>query len=212
MPLRAVIFDIGRVIVRVDPRRAFAALASAVSERPSPNVRPDLSPEEVWSEIQADPRWQDWQEGRMTTREWHEDVTRLLGISLGFDEFCAAWNGVLDPETILPEELFAQLGARCRLALLSNTDPLHSAFLERQFPFVRHFPVRVYSCSIAASKPSPAIYRATLERLGLAPAEAVYIDDIAEYAEAARRLGMDAIRFENPAQLRVELVRRQLLT
>ena len=148
----------------------------------------------------------------MTTREWHEEVTRLLGISLGFDEFCAAWNGVLDPETILPEELFAQLGARCRLALLSNTDPLHSAFLERQFPFVRHFPVRVYSCSIPASKPSPAIYRATLERLGLAPAEAVYIDDIAEYAEAAHRLGMDAIRFENPAQLRVELVRRQLLT
>src|SRR5579862_3783665 len=141
MPLQAVIFDIGRVIVRVDPRRAFTALASSVSERPSPNVRPDLSPEAVWSEIQADPCWQDWQEGRMTAREWHEDVTRLLGISLGFDEFCTAWNGVLDTETILSEELFAQLGARCRLALLSNTDPLHSAFLERQFPFVRHFPV-----------------------------------------------------------------------
>ena len=99
----------------------------------------------------------------------------------------------------------------CRLALLSNTDPLHSAHLESHFAFMKHFPVRVYSCRVGASKPSPAIYAAALDTLGLPPSEALYIDDIAEYAAAAQGLGLDAIRFESPTQLLAQLSERRLL-
>jgi len=146
----------------------------------------------------------------MTPRAWYEHLTARLGVTLGFEEFCAAWIRVLDPETILNDELFERLSARCRLGLLSNTDPIHAAYLERHFSFVRHFPVRIYSNVVGASKPFPAIYHAALRALEVEASEALYIDDIEEYAEAARKLGMDAIRFENPAQLGVELARRGL--
>ena len=102
------------------------------------------------------------------------------------------------PEPILQESLFANLAARCKLAVLSNTDPLHSAVLEAEFSFLRHFPARIYSWRVGASKPSAAIYQAALDALGVDASEALYIDDIPDYVEAARAIGMDAIRFENP--------------
>ena len=125
-------------------------------------------------------------------------------------EFRETWNKVLDPETILSESLFVRLGARCRLALLSNTDPIHVECLEQRFAFGRHFPVRVYSCSVGASKPSPAIYEAALETLGVAASEALYVDDIPEFVEAARKIGLDAIRFKTSELLEVELHRAHL--
>jgi putative hydrolase of the HAD superfamily len=147
----------------------------------------------------------------MTPRQWHEHLTARLRVTIGYAEFCEAWNRTVDPETILEEALFDKLSQRYRLALLSNTDPLHSAHLERHFAFMKHFPVRIYSCRVGASKPSPVIYAAALDALGVPPAEALYIDDIANYAAAAQRLGLDAIRFESPAQLLAQLSNRGLL-
>jgi glucose-1-phosphatase len=202
---KAVIFDIGRVIVRLNRKRGFGISSSNGFEATS-----GLSTEQIWIAVQADPRWCDWQEGRMTPQEWHGHITGQLRIAVAFEEFCSAWNSTLDPEPILPDDLFARLATRCSLALLSNTDPIHVAYLERHFSFMHHFPVRIYSNKVGASKPSPAIYEAALSALGVAPAESLYIDDISEYAEAARQLGIDAIHFENSQQLGRELSRRGL--
>ena len=72
---RAIIFDIGRVLIRVDVPRAMDGLASGLS----------LTPKEVWSAIEKDPRWLDWQEGRISPRDWHLHITKRLGASLTFD-------------------------------------------------------------------------------------------------------------------------------
>jgi HAD superfamily hydrolase (TIGR01509 family) len=73
--------------------------------------------------------------------------------------------------------------------LLSNTDRIHVKHLETHFSFVRFFQTRIYSNEVRTSKPSPVIYEAVLTALDVTPAEALYIDDIAEYADAARQLG-----------------------
>lgn len=206
---KAVIFDIGRVIVRLNLNRAFAPIAAGIRDNGVSAQR--LSPEEVWKTICQDERWPDWQEGRLSPHEWHEHLMGRLKLSLTYAQFREAWNLVLDPQTILSDDLFAQLSGRCRLALLSNTDPLHVEALEERFTFSRHFPVRIYSCSVGASKPSAAIYRAALEQLGVSASETVYVDDIQEFVDAARGLGMDAIRFQSRAGLEDQLRRRDLL-
>lgn len=209
-PPKAILFDIGHVIVRLNLKQAFAPFASGVWTSNDFGTIREPSPEQIWMAIQADPRWHDWQEGRMTPQEWHEHITSRLRVAVGFREFCAAWNGALDPQTILPNDLFSRLATQCRLGLLSNTDPIHAAHLEGHFSFVHHFSARVYSNAVGARKPSPTIYQVALAALGVTPAETLYIDDIAEYAEAARQLGLDAIRFENRQQLNGELSRRGL--
>jgi FMN phosphatase YigB (HAD superfamily) len=207
---KAIIFDIGRVIVRLDLRRALTPIAAAIGRVPGQPSR-QLSPEETWGLIRADDHWQDWQEGRISPTDWHQHLMRRLNLSLSYAEFRDTWNLVLDPETILSESLFVQLGSRCRLALLSNTDPLHVECMEQEFAFGRHFPVRIYSCSIGMSKPSPVIYKAALERLDVEAEDALYVDDIQEFVDAARHVGLDAIRFETREQLEQELRRRQLV-
>lgn len=206
---KGVIFDIGRVIVGLNLNRAFAPIAAGMRDRDA--SAPRLSPQDVWKIVRGDELWQDWQEGRISPAEWHQHLMRRLKLSLTYAQFRDAWNLVLDPETLLSEELFAHLGARCRLALLSNTDPIHVQALEERFTFGRHFPVRIYSCSVGASKPSAVIYRAALEQLGLSASESLYVDDIQEFVDAAQSLGLDAIRFESRSALENDLRLRDLL-
>jgi glucose-1-phosphatase len=195
--VRAIIFDIGRVIIRIDLRRAQVALAQGLP----------LSPEELWSAIERDPRWADWQEGRMSARDWHQNLSNRLGITLTFEEFCMVWNSILDPTPILPDELFRMLSKRNRLALLSNTDKIHVAHMEATYDFFHYFPqdCRIYSCTVGTSKPAPLIYREALRACKAKAEEAVFIDDIAANVDAARRLGMFGVQFQSPEQLIEEL-------
>jgi len=195
--LRAVIFDIGRVLVRVDIRGAKAALAEGLP----------LGPEELWSAIEKDPRWPDWQEGRVAPRDWHLHLCKRFNMTMRFEEFTAAWNSALDPKPIHEASLFAELSRNYRLGLLSNTDPIHVAKLESTYSFYEYFPkaVRTYSCSVGVSKPNPLIFREALKACKVKAEEAVYIDDIAAYVEAAKRLGCTGIQFRSPEQLRKDL-------
>jgi HAD superfamily hydrolase (TIGR01509 family) len=196
-PPRAMIFDIGRVIIPVDLKRSFEDLGK----------HDGLSSEQVWAALQTDSRWNDWQEGRMAPPDWHKHLCEKFQLSLSFEEFCQTWNRVLDPATLLPEDLFERLAANHRLALLSNTDPIHVAHIEATFGFVRHFPVRVYSCRVGASKPAPMIYHHALREVAALPEEALYIDDMRENVDAALRLGMTGFHFTSAGEFLSELSR-----
>ena len=189
--VRAVIFDIGRVLIRLDVARAMNGMASGLS----------LSPEELWSAIEKDPRWKDWQEGRISARDWHLRMKQRFGGSATFEEFTETWNLALDPKPIHGNELFEKLSGNYRLALLSNTDPIHVAHMELRYDFFSYFPARIYSCAVGAAKPNPLIYREALQACKVQAEEAVYVDDIAAYVEAAERLGMAGIQFQSSGQL-----------
>ena len=198
--IRTIIFDIGRVLVRVDVARAMQDLAKGIS----------LSPQEIWTAIEKDPLWQDWQEGRMSPRDWHLHLSKRLGGSLTFEQFIDAWNRALDPQPIQDNSLFESLRKNFRLGLLSNTDPIHVAHLEATFDFFRFFPksTRTYSCAVGSSKPSPLIFLDALKSLRAKAQSTVFIDDVEAYVNAARALGMGGIHYQNPAQLRTDLAAR----
>ncbi len=200
--VRAVIFDIGRVIVRINISSSLAPFGAPLG----------LSAHEVLSAIENDPLWKDWQEGRVSPHAWHQHIANRFHSSLDFQTFCETWSHALEAETILKDDLFVQLARRCSLALLSNTDPIHVARMERDFSFLRHFPVRVYSCAVGAVKPSPKIYRHALSELRVAPHESLYIDDIPAFVEAARQIGMRGFHFNGPDSLDAELGGLGLLT
>jgi len=192
---RAIIFDIGRVLIRVDVHRAMAGLA--------PDLK--LAPQELWSSIENDSRWADWQEGRMSPQDWHLHLSKRLGGSLTFEQFKQVWNSALAPEPIQSESFLEKLSKNYRLALLSNTDSIHMSDAEARFPFFRFFPIRIYSFRVGSSKPNPLIYREALRACKARAEEAIYIDDIPAYADAAQRLGMTGLVFQSPGQLQSDL-------
>jgi FMN phosphatase YigB (HAD superfamily) len=189
--IRAIISDIGRVIVGVDVSRAMQGLSSSIP----------LSPKEIWSAIEKDPRFVDLQDGRITARDWHLHIVRRLGGNLTYDQFTQAWNAALLPETLQPDSLWAGLSKKYRLSLLSNTDPIHVAHMESTFTFFKYFPVRIYSCVVGSSKPNPVIYQDALRATKVKANEAVYIDDLEENVAAAKSLGMIGVHCALPANL-----------
>jgi len=195
--IQAIIFDIGRVLVRVEVSRSMQGLAQGVS----------LSPQEIWTAIEKDPLWHDWQEGRISPRDWHLHLSKRLGGSLTFEEFSEAWNRALDPTPIQDNSLFESLRKNFRLGLLSNTDPIHVAHLEATFDFFRFFPkpARTYSCVVGASKPSPLIFRDALKSLRVGAENAVFVDDVEAYVAAARNLGINGVHYQSPDQLKADL-------
>jgi len=192
---RAIIFDIGRVLIRVDVSRATTGLAHGVP----------LSPQEIWSALENDPRWLDWQEGRISPRDWHLHVAKRFGGKLTFEQFTEVWNRALDPNPLHDNNFLQKLSHRYRLAVLSNTDPIHVAHMEKTYDFLGFFPGRIYSCRFGASKPNPIIYKEALRVCKVRAEEAVYIDDVPAYAEAAGRLGMAGVVFQSPQQLQSDL-------
>src|SRR6202451_2342841 len=189
--IRAIISDIGRVIVGVDVSRAMQGLSNSIP----------LSPKEIWSAIEKDPRFVDLQDGRISARDWHLHIVRRLGGDLTYDQFIQAWNAALLPETLQPDSLWAGLAQKYRLSLLSNTDPIHVAHMESTFAFFKYFPVRIYSCVVGSSKPNPVIYQDALRATKVKANEAVYIDDLEENVAAAKSLGMIGIHLPVPGEL-----------
>src|SRR5256885_12977224 len=114
-PLRTIIFDIGRVLVRVDVSRAMQSLAQGIS----------LSPQEIWTAIEKDPRFQDWQEGRISPRDWYLHLAKRLRGSLSFAQFTEGWNRAPDPQPIQDNSPFESPRKHFPNGLLTNTDPSH---------------------------------------------------------------------------------------
>src|SRR5437660_11919783 len=115
--VRTIIFDIGRVLVRVDVSRAMQSLAQGIS----------LSPQEIWTAIEKDPRWQAWQEGRISPRDWHLHLAKRLGGSLTFEQFTEAWNRAPDPQPIQENSVSRRPRKNFLMSLLSTSDPIHAA-------------------------------------------------------------------------------------
>jgi HAD superfamily hydrolase (TIGR01509 family) len=63
----------------------------------------------------------------------------------------------------------------------------------------------IISAEVGLAKPDPRIYQLALERLGVDPPEAVFVDDFLRNVEAARAAGLHAVHFKGPEQARAEL-------
>lgn len=76
--------------------------------------------------------------------------------------------------------------------------------LER-FDFLHWFEGIVVSGTEKMRKPFNEIYELTLNRFNIEAAQSLFIDDNARNIEAAKKMGINTIRFNNPTQLKSEL-------
>lgn len=98
-----------------------------------------------------------------------------------------------------------------KIGILSNMGEDTLAFMQQEFSWLGDFDHHTWSCELGIAKPDPAIYTYTCEKLGIAPAEALFLDDKAENIHAAEAVGLAGIQFRNIEQLRRELEESGLL-
>jgi epoxide hydrolase-like predicted phosphatase len=197
--IKTVIFDLGRVLVPFDFHRGYRAMADKYG----------IVPEEIPAKLRPTGIVQQYESGQLDTPAFVGRMGEILGISTTPAEFASLWSIIFEPRTLVPESLPETLRANgYRVLLLSNTNDMHFEFIQENYPILRHFDDLVLSYRVGATKPSPKIYEAAIEKAGCAPQECFFTDDIEEYVEGAKQAGIDAVQFQQYEQLREELLVR----
>jgi len=190
--IKAVIVDLGDVLIR----------SGGSSARYETERRLGLESDEVYKAVYENPLWRDVHSGRISSAEFWANVGRQLGLSV---EQSGEFHQVFTGSYRLDEEMIALIrylrGEGYRTALLSNA-PSDTGQLVDRMGIGDAFDVIVISGCEGVIKPDLAIYELTLERLGVAAEEAVFVDDSREYVAAARQVGIRAVRFRGLAPLR----------
>ncbi len=91
-----------------------------------------------------------------------------------------------------------------KVGLLSNMDPEHGE-LNRKRHIFEHFDQALYSYDVRARKPEPEAYEDLAKALQVEPSELIFIDDLPENVEGAKRLGAYGIQFQGYQELVKEL-------
>jgi 2-haloacid dehalogenase len=193
--LTTVVFDLGGVLIDWDPRY-------------------------LYRQLFADPAEMEEFLARVCTPAWHrahdlgEDIAescrRLARRYPGHRDMIMAWAerceemaaGQFDEAVEVLREVKAA-GLRC--LALSNMEPATFATRRTRFAFMDWFDGFVISGIEGVAKPDRRIFQILLRRYRLEPAATVFIDDSPANVEAARGLGMTAVRYTSAGQLRGQL-------
>jgi putative hydrolase of the HAD superfamily len=198
--VRAVVFDIGGVLERTEGWEVLGARWDARMGFPSGEFERRLR----GSGLGLDAAF-----GTISEQAFERALGELYGLDGPLlDEFLAdQWDwyaGELDTEVA---SYFESLRPRYRTAMLSNSMVGARRVEEARYGFGAMTDLIVYSHEEGIGKPEPEIYLRTCERLGVRPAEAVFVDDNEAWVAAARELGMRGVRFETAAQAIAEVDR-----
>jgi len=197
---RAVIFDLGGVVLE----SPFAVLDEY--ERRHDIAPGSLSRAAAYSALDDGP-WQRLERGEMDMASFHEAFDRQLaaaGCAVASAPLMAAIAEHLAVRAAMLDAV-RRLRGRYTVAALTNIWHSQDALAATLDVLRAEFDVFVESWRLGVRKPQPEIYRETCRRAGVAPEQAVFIDDIGANLKPARALGMHTIRFRSVEQALADL-------
>ncbi len=197
-----VVFDLGGVLIDWDPRHLYRKLFAG-DEAAMEHFLATVCTHEWHRHHDAG---RSLAEGVRTLKDLHPDKAELI------DAFGTRQGEMLAGSIAGAVEILKELRDRdVPLYALSNWPAETFPLARQRFDFLGWFRGILVSGEIGAIKPEPRIYEVLLERFAIDPQSAVFIDDVAVNAAAARAFGIHAIHFTTPAALRAELVALGLL-
>jgi 2-haloacid dehalogenase len=195
----AIVFDLGGVLLDWDPRHLYRTLFDDEADM-----------ERFLSEV--------------CTMEWHhahdlgvpptQTIPPLVEAHPEYAEMIRAWRSedmLKGPINETVDILRSLKATGVPLYALTNMERETYPGRRERFDFLRWFDGTVVSGFEGVAKPDRRVFELLLDRFGLTPETTLLIDDSAKNVAAAREVGMQAIEFESPAQLRQHLADAGLL-
>lgn len=190
MPIKAVIWDIGGVIMRTEDQAPRAELAAELGV-----TREYLN--ELVFEGEQGMRAQIGEINRMELWDYVRSELKLAPVEYPdlHDRFFG--GDVLDTDLV---DFIRALKARFKIGIISNAwSQIEESLVE--WGIDDAFEVVVGSGDVGIMKPDPRIFQIALERLGVEPSEAVFVDDFIQNVHGAQALGIAAIHFQGREQV-----------
>lgn len=198
---RAVVFDLGKVLLDFDYRIAARQLAPDCA----------VGPDRLLELFNHDSLLLRYEEGAINTKEFFAEWSRLAGYRKSLDVFAPIFGSIFSPiEPMI--QLQQTLSTRgFATYIFSNTNRLAIEQIQKKFNFYGRFTGYILSFEQKALKPAPAIYEA-LERLsGFRGSELFYMDDIAENLAPAHARRWQTLLHETPEKTIAVLRERGLI-
>jgi len=194
--VKGIVFDFGGVFTKTWRRRQLWRRCEA---------KLGLKPGSISEMLFTGQHWWDVSTGKASEEEYWYHVRMALGGQVPVELEPFRYNPFayeeLNKSMVV---LVRRLHKRHNVALLSNaTAYLDSLLIEYRLTDL--FDVAVNSARVGRRKPDPEIYRLTCQRLGLLPAECLFVDDKERNTQVAKSLGMRALVFSSATQLIREL-------
>jgi len=200
MPIEAVLFDLGGVVCTYQPERRLRRMAQ-VYDVPAEAIR-----ERIWQTALP----AEFDEGRLTAREWHETVNERLGRVVDRSTFDDLIMSAFSVDQAVVDVIRAIRVPR--IAALTNNSAQFASAIPTHLPDLEGLLAPILcSYEFGARKPDRAAYHGALDRLGVTPARVLCIDDQQANVDAARAVGIRANLFTDVQALRQTLVEYALL-
>ena len=202
MQYKNIIFDLGNVLVKLNPEGCIGAF-KAIGMGELVDSNPQSEGMKLMSKLGV---------GMMTTEAFCDAARELTGADVANGDIIAAANKML---VVIPDEKKERLlqlkKAGYRLFLLSNTIDIHWDYcVEHLFPYQNHgvedyFEQCFLSQRMHLAKPDARIYEEVIRQANIQPDETLFIDDLKENGEAADKLGIHTfqnVKFDDWLALR----------
>lgn len=194
----AVVFDLGQVLIPFDYN---------IFIREVKKHKDGLGEEFVRKYNQNYHIHRDFERGKISEKDFIAQMLDWLEHRITAEQFVRYWSSIFSLNTDVIS-LLPKLKEKYKLYLLSNTNSIHQKYGYKHYDFLRIFDKLFLSHEVGFVKPEEGIYRAVENYSGLLSEEHIFIDDIAEYVEAAKQLGWDGIQFTGYENLIAEFHKR----
>ena len=186
MPIRAVIFDIGGMFARTED----------VSGRRKWEQRLGLAEDTLAMTVWTSDISRRGEIGQATLEEIWQGIGEMFALNTAEVKELQAdfWSGGTWDADLT--EFVRSLKPRYKTGVISNAWPEAREFVE---PHAGRdtFDTLLFSAEEGVAKPNRVIFQQACARLGVAPDEAIFIDDVAVNIEAAQAVGLHGIQFDN---------------
>lgn len=206
MTIKAIIFDLGGVIVNLDYTNFYKQII-ALSPLEKPQTRIML---EFFRQSDL------YHQGKMTDEEFYKLACEILQVCMiNQNQFYEAFNSIISDSSqpgmiSLLKDLKDM--KRYKLIALSNVNSSHWDYLlNKKWDFLEYFGEFILSHEVHLTKPDPRIFQLAIEKSECNAEEIVYVDDGLNNIRSANDLGIRGIYFTNVEDLIEEFKKLKII-
>ncbi len=204
--IKAIAFDVGNVLLRLNYDRIVSSLARAGK----------ADPEQLWQKMQdlfagydqGRSIYAEYEKGLLDSTEFIKRFNNATDLTLSPADFLTPWNDLFDENQDI-SKIVAALKGQLPLMLLSNTNEMHADNFTKKYEMMRHFDHHIFSHRVGAMKPDEKIYRAALAVLDLEPAELFFIEDREMNIKGAQAVGIKTFQYANNDEELISALREE---
>lgn len=200
MTIQTLFCDIGNVLLFFDHNRGMKQVADLCA----------VDPGVIYELVMQEGLGEQYETGKISSEEACERILSVAKARPPAQAIIDAWCRIFKPNEPLFDVMHQLKGQGIRLILLSNIGDSYYRYITKTYPVFDCFDDAVLSYRVGAMKPDKKIFQAALDATSSLPEECFYLDDIQEFVDVAKEMGIDAEQYVDTPTLLKQLQERGL--